>query len=133
MRIPRFSLSTLFVAMTLASLLLWANLQERVVVSEMPPYLRDFTWEASVYVYSGWPIYHRRYWYLIPKNKLREFVPDEWGAYDEKPLTWERLLVNVAAGCLLIGTTACATEWIVRRSRAVAILGKTSRSPRGSA
>ena len=111
----RFRLPTLIVLAAVFSLLLWANLRERVIVSNSP---RLFGLEdlVSVDVLSGWPIWYRFNHFLVPRGNAESFV-DQWPDIDgveAAPIHPMRFAVNVGVALTILAASAFCSEAILR-------------------
>src|SRR5262245_58804427 len=133
MKLPRFSLFSLFVAVTVAGALLWANIRQRIVVSNSPsgfglPSL------VSIHVLQGWPLAHTHTSYLVSIEHRDEFVADfpESAGFERPEVIYNVVAMNVGIGTLLIFVSGCVAECLTRRLGKFTSV-KTAQSPRDSA
>ncbi len=68
MRHLRFNLANVFVVITVAGLLLWANLRQRVVVSNSPSAF-GLPGLVSIRFLSGWPVTHSWTSFLVMRDE----------------------------------------------------------------
>jgi hypothetical protein len=119
MRFPRFSLATLFVAMSVTGLVLWTNIRESIVISNSPTAL-GLTGLVSIRIRSGWPFSHSATSFLVQRDRADEFVRN-WPISGEggKPPQFmsQRLVANVLVGGVLIALAAAVCEIVMRRVR----------------
>jgi len=117
MRIPQFSLTTFLVAVGLAALMIWVNIQERIVVSHSPAAF-GLTDCVSIQVYSGWPLPYRWTSFLVWASKADWFVqkyPQSAVGAETPRILYDCVAINVVVACVLLGAVGCGTEWLFRR------------------
>lgn len=117
MRSLRFSLMSVFVVMTVASLLLWANVHQRVVVSHSPSAF-GLPNCVSIHFLQGWPVVHTGTSFLVMRDEAARFIedyPESARGADPPSLKFNPFVIDVVAAVICMAIAGFFSEWVVRR------------------
>ena len=121
----RFHLVTLFCLITFCSLFIWANVRERIIISNSPAAF-GLDGLVTVHIVSGWPVVHGETIFLVMREKADQFIR-EWpmsGAGGIPPsIQRGPLVANGLAGATAAVVITVICEFLVRRRRSQSVSG----------